>query len=149
KIYGQYIEYLWRAPSMRSWEIAYQERGLDAIQVAFWKPKPFEELYDTDTDPDNVHNLAEDPAYRRGLDRMRSALADWMIASKDVGFIPEPMMADISETMSLYEFARSEKYPLEKVMDAAAMAASADVQSLPGLIDRLQDSNPVVRYWAA
>lgn len=149
KIYGQYIEYLWRAPSMQSWENAYREGRLDAIQAAFWKPKPFEELYDIDADPDNVHNLAENPAYGQVLERMRNALAHWMLDAKDVGFIPEPMMADISESMSLYEFARSGKYPLENVMDAAAMAASADVLSLPGLIDRLQDDNPVVRYWAA
>lgn len=149
KIYGQYIEYLWQAPSMPSWEKAYQERRLNAVQSAFWEPKPFEELYDTDADPENVHNLAADPAYRQVLERMRGALVNWMIISKDVGFIPEPMMADISEVIPLYDFARGGQYPLEKVLETATMAASADIQSLPVLTERLQDGNPVVRYWAA
>ncbi len=149
KIYGQYIEYLWRAPSMPSWEKAYQEGKLNAIQSAFWQPKPFEELYDTDADPDNVHNLATDPAYREVVERMRDALTSWMVSSKDVGFIPEPMMADISNTMPLYDFARSGQYPLDKVLETAAMAAAMDSHSLESLMERLQDKNPIVRYWAA
>lgn len=149
KIYGQYIEYLWRAPSMPSWEKAYREGTLDAAQAAFWEPKPFEELYDTDADPDNVHNLATDPNYQQVLERMREALVDWMIASKDVGLIPEPMMADISNTEPLYGFARSGRYPLDRVLETASMAASKDPQSLMYLTERLQDNNPIVRYWAA
>lgn len=149
KIYGQYIEYLWLAPSMPSWEKAYRAGTLDAAQTAFWKPKPFEELYDTDADPDNVHNLANDPEYQQVLGRMRGALTNWIIASRDVGFIPEPMMADISTTEPLYDFARSGQYPLERILETAAMAASKDVRMLASLTERLQDANPIVRYWAA
>lgn len=149
KIYGQYIEYLWRAPSMPSWEKVYREGTLDAAQAAFWESKPFEELYDTDADPDNVHNLAADPNYGQVLDRMRGALVNWMIASKDVGLIPEPMMADISVSEPLYDFARSGRYPLDSILETATMAASKDVRSLTSLTERLQDSNPIVRYWAA
>ena len=32
KIYGQYIEYLWKAPSMGSWEAAYKAGTLNAVQ---------------------------------------------------------------------------------------------------------------------
>ena len=59
RIYGQYMEYLWRAPSMRSWEREYKAGHLNAIQSKFWEPKPAEELFDVKADPDNVHNLAE------------------------------------------------------------------------------------------
>lgn len=149
KIYGQYIEYLWRAPSMPSWEKAYQQGALNAAQTAFWEPKPFEELYDTDIDPDNVHNLATDPSYREVLERMSNALVNWMVTSKDVGLIPEPMMADISDIEPLYTFARSGRYPLDRILETATMAASNDIHSLTSLIERLGDSSPIVRYWAA
>ncbi|WP_353196427.1 sulfatase-like hydrolase/transferase [Parapedobacter defluvii] len=149
KIYGQYIEYLWRAPSMPSWEKAYRDGTLDAAQTAFWEHKPFEELYDTDVDPDNVHNLADDPNYKQVLERMRGALATWMIASRDVGLIPEPIMADISDIEPLYTFARSGRYPLDRVLETATMAASKNARVLASLTERLQDSNPIVRYWAA
>lgn len=149
KIYGQYIEYLWRAPSMPSWEKAYQQGALNAAQTAFWEPKPFEELYDTDIDPDNVHNLATDPSYREVLERMSNALVNWMVTSKDVGLIPEPMMADISDIEPLYTFARSGRYPLDRILETATIAASNDIHSLTSLIERLGDSSPIVRYWAA
>src|SRR5690606_23881740 len=58
KIYGQYLEYLWKAPSMASWENLYKEGKLDEVQSRFWKSKPVEELYDTHADPHNVINLA-------------------------------------------------------------------------------------------
>jgi N-sulfoglucosamine sulfohydrolase len=44
KIYGQYLEYLWQAPSMGSWENEYRAGRLNKIQSAFWEPKPSEEL---------------------------------------------------------------------------------------------------------
>lgn len=149
KIYGQYLEYLWRAPSMQSWEKAYKKTQVDPFQAAFWNPKPFEELYDTKSDPDNVHNLARDPAYRSVLERMRQALSDWIIASNDAGFVPEPMVSVIVETRPMYEYAQSKMYPLDRIAETARIAAAGHTGSLDVLISRLNDSNPVVRYWAA
>src|SRR3546814_8310522 len=62
RIYEQHVEFLWRAPSMRSWEKAYKAGELDSVQSVFWRPKPYEELYDCEADPHNIHNLAADPA---------------------------------------------------------------------------------------
>ncbi|TWU22600.1 sulfatase family protein [Bythopirellula polymerisocia] len=41
------------------------------------KTKPLEELYDTDVDPDEIHNLASDPRYFSQLAKMREALEQW------------------------------------------------------------------------
>jgi N-sulfoglucosamine sulfohydrolase len=149
KIYAQYIEYLWRAPSMQSWEKAYRAGELNEVQSKFWESKPAEELYDVEADPHNVHNLAEDPKHQATLERMREANRQWLLESKDTGFIPEAMMIEIAKNTTLYEYARSGKYPLQKVMQAAEMASSGDVQHLEDLIQRLHDQEPVVRYWAA
>src|SRR5690606_13045207 len=50
---------------------------------------------------------------------------------------------------TLYDFSRGDRYPLDKIMETASMAASKDVRSLKLLTDRLHDNNPIVRYWAA
>ena len=63
KIYGQYLEYLWKAPSMGSWEAAYKAGKLNDVQKKFWETKPVEELFDVDADPHNVNNLAGNPKY--------------------------------------------------------------------------------------
>ncbi|MDO1451462.1 sulfatase-like hydrolase/transferase [Rhodocytophaga aerolata] len=148
KIYGQYLEYLWKAPSMQSWEDAYKAGTLNEVQSRFWQPKPVEELYDTEADPHNIFNLAGQSPYQKVLKRMRAANRRWQLDMKDVGFIPEAMMADITQKMPLYTYARSGEYPLEKVMETAEMASEGELTHMAELTKRLQDQNAVVRYWA-
>ena len=149
KIYAQHIEYLWQAPSMRSWEAAYRAGGLNAIQSRFWEPKPVEELYDIEADPHNVHNLASQAQYQKVLVQMREANRQWLRETKDVGFIPEAMMIEIAKTTPLYDYARSGEYNLERIMETAEMASSRNVQFLKDIMQRLSDKEPPVRYWAA
>lgn len=146
KIYAQYLEYLWRAPSMPSWEKAYRAGELNEVQSRFWQTKPVEELYDIAVDPHNINNLAQDPKYKEVLSRMRDANRQWLLETKDVGFIPEAMMLDISDKTTLYEYARSGAYPLEKVLETAEKASSGGIEVV---MQRLDDEEPIVRYWAA
>ena len=54
--------------------------------------RPPEELYDTEVDPHEVNNLAEDPAYRDVLQRMRRATDEWMARIDDLADVPEAEM---------------------------------------------------------
>ena len=66
---------------------------LEGPQTAmFQHPRPPEELYDTDNDPYELNNLAQDPAYQTTLDRMRQAFSDWRDAYGDLGELPEDQM---------------------------------------------------------
>jgi hypothetical protein len=60
----------------------------DAAYI-FMKKKPVEELYDLKTDPDEVHNLALNPAYEAKLIELRTALSKWQADIDDQGFKPE------------------------------------------------------------
>jgi N-sulfoglucosamine sulfohydrolase len=51
---------------------------------------PEEELYDLQTDPWEIHNLASDPEHRETLQRMRGVLTKWIEETGDQGRIPEP-----------------------------------------------------------
>lgn len=44
-----------------------------------------EELYDLESDPHEIHNLASDPAYERTLTEYRTALAQWITETSDKG----------------------------------------------------------------
>jgi N-sulfoglucosamine sulfohydrolase len=149
KIYGQYLSYLWKAPSMESWEKAWKNGELNDVQSAFWKPKPAEEVYDVTRDPHNINNLAGRKEYRDVLLRMRKANREWILEQKDVGFIPEAMMLEIVKRQPLYDYARSGQYPLAQIMETAELASSGDPKVLSELTRRLSDKHPVVRYWAA
>lgn len=149
KIYAQYLEYLWKAPSMRSWEEAFKEGKTNEVQSRFWKEKPVEELYDVTSDPHNIKNLAQDPQYKAVMDRMRKANSEWIMDIKDVGFMPEAMILDKVKSTTMYAYARSGDYDLEQILETAEMASRGDVAQLDRLIERLSDPNPVIRYWAA
>ncbi len=53
---------------------------------------PCEELYDLETDPHEIRNLAasREPPHRDALARLRAALATWMTETRDRGHIAEP-----------------------------------------------------------
>ncbi len=149
RIYAQYLEYLWRAPSMPSWEDAYRKGETNKAQSAFWQTKPAEELYDVAADPHNIHNLAEDQAYRQVMNRMREANQQWEFEVKDVGFLPEAMIGETAKKTTLYDYARSGQYHLKDIMETADMASAGEVSYLDEIIKKLQSSDPAVRYWAA
>ena len=55
-------------------------------------PFPKEMLYDTETDPHEIRNLADsdDPRHHEALARLRAALATWVTETGDRGEWPEP-----------------------------------------------------------
>lgn len=147
--YGQYLEYLWRAPSMRSWEAAYKAGELNEVQSAFWEPKPAEELYDCLEDPHNVNNLADDPAYAEVLERMRQANDAWILQSRDAGFMPEADMLSRAGDSTIYAYTHSDAYRLPYILETAKLASTATEADVPDLLKRLRDDDAAVRYWAA
>lgn len=56
----------------------------------FRESKPREELFDTDVDPHELNNLAEDPAYADKLAELRAECDRWMEETQDLGRMPEP-----------------------------------------------------------
>ncbi len=52
--------------------------------------RPREELYDLQSDPHELRNLAADPAHAAALARHRAALNDWITRTDDKGRAPEP-----------------------------------------------------------
>jgi hypothetical protein len=149
RIYGQYIEYLWRAPSCRSWEEAYLAGDCNEAQSAFWNEKPAEELYDVSEDPWEVNNLAGDPVYADILDRMRSEANQWMGEIKDTGLMPEGEMSIRNQNEPSYSYVHSGSYAFEKIKHAADIATMREEKNLDEIIDFLSDANATVRYWGA
>ncbi|MGB7404618.1 MAG: sulfatase-like hydrolase/transferase [Pacificimonas sp.] len=57
-------------------------------------PRPPEELYDTKTDPHEVQNLIDDPAYAETLLRLRSAMDEWLARTPDLSAMDERAMIE-------------------------------------------------------
>lgn len=58
----------------------------------FLTPRPTEELYDLESDPDELVNLAADPQHQQTLRQMREVLAEWRKETSDS--IPEKRTPD-------------------------------------------------------
>ena len=149
RIYGQRLEYLFRAPSIRSWKAAYDNGECNEAQSAFWETKPVEELYDTENDPWEVINLANDPKYKEVLERMRAANKQWVTRINDTGFIPEADRVERAADTPMYDYMRSDKINLEAIMDAAEVATLGKVENIDKLKSFLQSDESAVRYWGA
>jgi len=67
---------------------------LTPAQAALMAPRlPDEELYDLETDPFEIHNLAANPKHQKIRNELSAALELWIHDTNDQGRIPEP--ADI------------------------------------------------------
>jgi len=142
--WGMHGAFEWLARGYQDWERAYRAGELTPVQSRFFQRKPFEELYDLAADRDQVRNLAGDPAARRQLATLRSALDRHMLSVVDNGFIPEGM------AIEGYRASRNKSaYPLARIMALAGIAAAGEASNLPVLGKALDDADPVVRYWAA
>jgi uncharacterized sulfatase len=88
--YAQYINYADEMPVLQDWRRLAFEGKLNRVQMQFFaRTKPPEELYDLETDPYEVNNLAAAPEHQGTLKEMRAALEKWMADTKDLGEIPE------------------------------------------------------------
>ena len=118
----------------------------NAEQAKLWNPKPIEELYDLQTDPQELTNLAKDPALQSVKEKLRKELHQWMINTKDLGLLPEAEYMRRSEGSTPYEYARnSGGYAVERILEAAEMVGTA---SESALVAQLKDADSGVRYWA-
>jgi len=149
RIYGQYIEYLWRAPSCKSWEDAYKAGECNKVQSAFWEQKPAEELYDVIIDPWEVNNLATDPEYATVLKRMREETVRWMSEIHDTGLMPEGELSTRNSEQPSFDFVHSDAYPVKKILYAANISTMRDKTKLDEIIGFIHHDNSVIRYWGA
>ncbi len=149
RMYGQHLGYLWKAPSMRSWEEEYLKGNCNEIQSRFFRTKPVEELYDTEKDPWEVNNLANNTAYSAVLLRMRNENKRWMEQTLDAGFIPEGLKETISKKTTIYDYMRSGAQSIDELVAVSDLANFASVKDITKLSHFLSDPDEVIRYWAA
>ncbi len=148
-IYGQYLAYMFQTETTQIWERLYREGKLDAAQRYFWEPKPEEELYDLVSDPHEIHNLANSSEHQEILGQMRAALRHHIVKTRDTGFLPEAEMHRRAGQSTIYEMAQDpNRYPLERILAMAELAARRDLDSIDQLRSGFTDSDPAVRWWA-
>lgn len=120
--------------------------GLDTEQSRkLWEPRPHEELYDIQQDPQELNNLAQEGRLAEVKSKLAAELRTWSLETRDSGFMPEPEMHRRANQAGStpYEILQDDnQYPLERILRAA------DQASAPGAASITDGSHPVVSYWA-
>lgn len=149
--YGQFMSYNWQHESMQAWERLHRQGKLSGPPTRFFAArKPVEELYDVRNDPWQIRNLAADPACADELARLRSTLRAQMLASHDLGLLPEHEMHGRAAGTTPYAIATDpDRNPLEQLLRAADIANAMDPKNIPALVALLRDPDAAVRWWGA
>jgi arylsulfatase A-like enzyme len=146
--YGYQMQSNWRA-----YEAAYKEGKTNEIQSQFYEPKPMEQLFNTENDPWHVENLVQNRTLEKRMKSLSKELDRWMVETRDIGLVPEPMFHQLigkeQRFATLYEFAQSKDYPIEKILKAAKVASSGNPESLSHSMVYLENKNPIIRFWGA
>lgn len=87
------LAYRENVPMMAEMRALYAAGKLSPLQASYFQtPRAEEELYDLQTDPDEVRNLAGDPQYRATKSELANTLAAWRKRINDPGKMPEDQM---------------------------------------------------------
>jgi uncharacterized sulfatase len=124
---------------------------MPAAAQYFATPRPYEQLFDSQADPDEVHNLAEDDDHAEAFVRLRAECDSWMVETGDAHLLAEPFLDEADMQFgNRRALVAGPDAPvrLRRLMEVAGTVASgtADVDTLA---DYLADADPAVRWWAA
>lgn len=153
---GQRVAYQFETPTTRVWHQLFTQGKTTPAQSIFWSaPKPAEELYDLQSDPDEVVNLAGLPELRPTLERFRQAIRGHVRATRDLGFLPESEQFARAGRAAPADYGRKDDaYPLERILSVAELASAVSpdpdqaLAEARQLLASLDDGDSAVRYWA-
>ena len=127
----------------------FAEGKLNSLQAkAFQQTRPIEELYDLENDPFETKNLAADSVHQETLLSLRVKLKTWMVNSKDLGLIPEPVLEDLGQKYgSKYAVlqASENKNLVKELIDIIEAGERGDISKIK---EGIKSPRPSIRYWA-
>jgi len=123
--------------------------NLTKAQQTMWAPtRPVEELYDTQNDPYEINNLAQHGDFQEILKKMRNALKEWAVRTKDSGLLHETDMHKLGEETTIYEALQNEEiFPVRQLLRVSDLMIEEKLQS-SRIIKLLQSSEWTDRFWA-
>ena len=108
---------------------------------------PVDELYDTETDPHELNNLAQEAEHLEIMELLKRNLFSWMVETKDLGLVPEYEMIEKSKGGAPYD-TFSGNFDPKPILDLVDKIGRGK-QHIDSFNFALQSSNAVYRYWGA
>ncbi|MFM7164063.1 MAG: sulfatase-like hydrolase/transferase [Planctomycetaceae bacterium] len=144
----QEVSYGERNETLREWRRLGVAGGLTEAQAQWLRPRQAEELYDLESDPWELRNLAGDVGLLPVLEELRGECDRWQLAEPDVQLLPEAMLERESAAAGVPRgelFAGAAgRVRLERVLRAAEGASRGAGVSVG---DWSAEPDAAVRWW--
>lgn len=140
----QHQAFAWNAAGYRSWEHEHLAGTLAPEQERWWQAADVVELYEIDSDPDELVNLAGRPEFVEIERDLRTALRDHILEVNDNGFLPED-----SDRLGIDASRQPGAYPLERILELADQGIERSPDRLDSFVEALADPDSTIRRWAA
>jgi arylsulfatase A-like enzyme len=145
----RYINYLEIADITKHMRMDLKDGKLNNFQSRIFKERSHEVLYDTKNDIWEEHNLVNNPKYASVLKNMKQFLDDELLKVKDIMFMPEYEMVQISKAQTSYEYRLQEDYNFKELYKAASLSGIQNPSAAKQQIEFLKHKDRLVRYWAS
>jgi N-sulfoglucosamine sulfohydrolase len=146
--YKPHEDYEFGAPVLQKWvELARMGKLTGPQEMPALRFKPVEELYDSENDPLLIKNLADDPEYADVLERMRKALHNWMVDTRDLGILEEAELVKRSEGQPSQWDVGQDLESYEEILETADLMHQGEA-AIPELLVRAGDPDAAIRFWA-
>lgn len=143
---GLQNNYRYRMLAYQEWRELYHAKKLNAAQRQFFEPRPAEQLFDLQTDPHEVHNLASSPEHAAILQDLRERLTKKVKALPDLSFVPESVLAE-QAFQNPVKFGQQNQTLIARLVDVANLSLLPVEKALPELRQALTSEDRLVRYW--
>lgn len=139
--------YRYRMLAYQQWRELYQQGELNEVQSQFFQPKSAEALYDLESDPHEIRNLAADPQHADRVLAMRNRLTERLKSMPDLSFVTETLIYE-SALDNPIEFGQQNRDAIAQLIDTANLALLPWEQAEGELRQALDSDDPWIRYWA-
>lgn len=139
-------EYRYRMLAYREWRDLYKKEQLNAYQRQFFEPRPAEMLFNLESDPDEVVNLAEREEYQAVLLDMRAKLNTKLKSLPDLSFIPESYLVEKGLVNTL-EYGQQNAAKIADYIDIANLQYQDLQQAWPDISEALNASDSIKVMW--
>lgn len=138
--------YQWGMPSNLAWDNLWLKgKTKHSVLQQPYDYHPYEMLFNLESDPNELNDLATNPNYKNDLIRFRNALDQHLESTEDAGFI----VPSFRKGKNIFDLVHSENYPLIELQQLAAKAANPTKDDVVFIKNHLKNSDPNFRFWAA
>ncbi|MEI6866597.1 sulfatase [Flavicella sp.] len=143
---GLMNNYRYKQLAYKEWAELYKKGVLNKKQSDFFMSRSPELLFNVEDDPYETNNLAENPAFRKELLKLRNRLNSYIKQLPDLSFYPEHFLIEKAFDNPVV-FGENSKIEIEKYLNISNLSLLTFKEAKNKIEKALNSKDPWERYW--